>query len=823
MRGIWQDIRFGLRMLAKHRLATAVCVIALALGIGANTAMFSMAEAFLLHPAPFENADRIIALVDTRIQGGGGAGFGPQDMNAVAPATFFDWRKEARSFDSLAAYAWDEVNLTGDREPQKIQSFLITANFFQTIGVQPALGRTFLPEEEEPGKDRELILGHALWEQRYASDRNIVGRSVKVDGKNFTIVGVMSKGFDFPMPAEAWLPLAVDVKERLRRDNRWFWPLGRLKSGVSFAEATAEMQGIAQQHAEAYPDTDKGWMLRPTRLREFITGPLTRQFTILLLGAVGFVLLIACADVANVQFARITGRTNEFAVRAAIGGSRGRLVRQLLIESVLLSCGGAALGLLFAQWDIAMILGHMPPDVAKFVGGWKTIRLDSNAFVFTLGVALFAGLISGIAPSLLSSRTNLAETLKEGGRGSFMGRTRHRLRGALVVAEVALAIVLLVGAGLLVKSFQGLLTVNESYAPATLLTMNLQLPEVQYGDASGRLTFHEQILRGLSTIPGVQSAAIVTHVPYSDGGGLPQGDIAIEGRAPTERGEVVNAIVETISPNYFGQLNIGLRDGRLLTDADGAHSAPAAVVSASLVRRYFPADENPIGRRIKTGKAEDDPAAHPWMTIVGVVNDVHYTWVDKHDVPTLYRSFRQAAPYFTTVVLRTSGEPLKFVSSARAQIAVVDSNLPLYNIKPLDKVITESIVGIAYVAVMMAVLGVMALVLASVGVFGVMSYSVSERSHEIGVRMSMGAEAKDILRLVLRGGMSLTFLGLAIGLPVAFLLARAMSSLLFGVQAWDAGAFIGLPLLLAGVAALACYLPARRAAGLDPLRALRNE
>ena len=499
------------------------------------------------------------------------------------------------------------------------------------------------------------------------------------------------------------------------------------------------------------------------------------------------------------------------------------MIRQLLIESVLLSLGGAALGLVFAQWDIQMILAHMPPDVAKFVAGWKTISLDSNAFLFTLGVAVLSGVISGIAPSLLTSRANIAETLKEGGRGSSVGRTRYRLRGALVVAEIALALVLLVGAGLLVKNFQGLLNVNEGYGPGTLLTMNLQLPEAQYADPATRRTFHEQIVRGLATIPGVQSAAIVTHVPYADGGGVGHTDIVIEGRAPVERGEVVDAIVETMSPSYFGQMNIGLRDGRFLTDADGAQSAPVAVVSASLVRRYFPASENPLGRRIKVGKDNEDAATHPWMTIVGVVNDVHYSWINKEDQPTLYRSFRQAAPYFTTVVMRTSGEPLKFVSAARAQVAAVDPDLPLYNIKPLDKVITESIVGIAYVAVMMAVLGVMALVLASVGVFGVMSYSVSERSHEIGVRMSMGAEAKDILRLVLRGGMSLTFLGLAIGLPVAFLLAQAMSSLLFGVQACDVGAFIGLPLLLAGVAALACYLPARRAAGLDPLRALRNE
>ena len=818
METIWQDVRFGVRMLMKHRLASLVCIVALALGIGANAAMFSVAEAFLLHPVPFENADRIVALVDRHTQESAG-GFGPQDYVPIAPATYFDWKKEAHSFDQITAYAWDEVNLTGDREPQKVQTFQVAANFFETIGVHPAMGRAFLPEEEEVGKGQSLILGHALWQQRFASDPNILGKNVKVDGKSFTIVGVMAKGFDYPMPAEAWIPLSFDVKERLRRDNRWLWPLGRLAPGVSFAQGAAEMQAIAQRQVEAYPDTNKGFQLSPLELREFVTSTLTRQYTLLLMGAVAFVLLIACANVANVQFARVTGRVGEFAIRTALGGSRWRVVRQLLIESILLSMAGAVLGLFLAQWDIDMILAHMPPDVAKFVAGWKTIGLDSNAFLFALTVSIVSGVLSGIAPSLLSSRTNVTDTLKEGGRGSTMGRGRHRLRAALVVAEVTLALVLLVGAGLLVRSFQGLLSVNENYSPETLLTMNLTLPETQYGKAPERLNFHEQVQQRLAAIPGVQTAALVTHVPYANGGGISTRDFSVEGRPLTRRDESRDAIVETTSPSYFGELNIGLRDGRVLTDADGAETARVAVISASMARRYF-GDENPLGKHIKIGKADSDD---PWMTVVGVVNDLHYSWISKEDVPTIYRSFRQSPPVYTTLVLRTSGDPMKFVAAARSQIAAVDPNLPMYNIKPMDKVITESIVGIAYVATMMAVLGVIALVLASVGIFGVMSYSVSERTHEIGIRMSQGAQTRDILALVLRGGMLMTLLGLAIGLPIALVLARTLSALLFNVQAADPVSFIGLPLLLAAVAALACYLPARRAAQLDPLSALRHE
>lgn len=820
MTNLWYDIRFGARMLRKHKLTTSACVLALALGIGANTAIFSVAEGTLLHPAPFEGADKIVALVEAR----------PQDnvnMNGDSPASFLSWRKQSQSFEDMGAYAWDEVNLTGNGNPQKVQAFDVTGNFFSLLGVRPQLGRGFMPGAEISGKTPEIILGHALWEQRYAADPNIVGKNVKVDGKDFAVVGVMGKGFDFPMPAEAWLPLYIETKDRERRDSRWLWVLGRLKPGVSFLSASAEMRGIQQREAEAYPDTDKGWVLNPMPLAEFMTGTLTRQYTLMLMGAVAFVLLIACADVANVQFARMTSRNSELAVRAALGGTRWRVVRQLLTESVLLSGVGAVLGLFIAEWAIWMILSHMPADVAKFIAGWKTISLDANAFVFTLLAVVLSGVVSGIAPAVLASRANLSNPMRESGRGTTVSRLRGRLRSALVVAEVSLALVLLVGAGLLVKNFQGLVDVTESYSPRTLLTLNFMLPEKQYSQPAQRLTFSQQILERLIPLPGVQSASLVTHVPYAEGGSVGTQSFSIRELPARQRGDMQEAIIENVTPNYFRVMNIALRDGRLLGDSDGADSQRVVVISESLAHRYFE-NRNPLGNHISIGRnpmdgSDNAVSDHPWWTVVGVVNDVHYSWINKEDVPTIYGTYRQAPPFYTTVMLRTSGNPTQFIAPAHTEIAAVDPDLPLYNIKPMDRVITESIIGIAYIATMMAVLGAIALVLASVGIFGVMSYSVNERSHEIGVRVSLGAQAGDILRMVMRSGMILTVAGLAIGLPVALALAYALSSLLFGVKVADPVAFLGLPLLLAAVATLACYLPARRAVRLDPIAALRHD
>jgi putative ABC transport system permease protein len=810
-----QDIRFALRMLRKNRLATLVSVLTLALGIGANTAIFSVAEGFLVHPVPLPNVERLAAINNARSHE-------QIELSGVAPATYFDWLGQTKSFDELAAYQWDEINLTGTTSPQKVQAFAVTFNFFHLVGVAPAMGRAFLPDEEQPGQDRAVILSRGLWERTYGSDPNILNRQVKVDGLPYTVVGVMDKGFDFPLPAEAWVPLALSTEQRKNRDSRSLHAIAHLRPGVTFSSASAEMQTIFKQQAAAYPDSYNGWHIDVRSLADFTVGDLNRQYTLLFLGAVGFVLLIACFNIANIQFARMTSRAKELAVRKTLGSSRWRIVRQLLTESILLALGGAVAGLGLAYWEIQLMVNNMPADVAKFIAGWKTIHLDSGAFLYTLVIAVACGVVSGIAPALLSSHATLGDTLKETGRGSSVGAKRHRLRNALVVAEIALALVLLVGSGLLVKNFRGLLAVNNNFAPQTMLTMNLQLPDAEYPSPTTRLAFHAQALERLAALPGVESAGLVTKVPFADGGGASRWNFQIEGRAPAGREEVVSAIIETASPNYTSMLHIELLDGRELAATDRAETLPVCLVSQSLVRRYFQG-QNPLHHRIRVAGAAQD-SANSWMTVVGVVRDVRYSWINKDVIPTVYRSFRQFPRSYTTLLVRTRGQdPSQLAPAVREAIAAVDPNIPLYNLKPFDRIIIESIIGMAYVATIMAILGFIALVLASVGVYGVMSYAVSERTHEIGIRMSLGAETGDILSLVLRNGLLLTAIGLIIGFPVAFLMARALSGLFFGVDASDPAALAGIPLLLAAVAVLACYIPAVRASRVDPLQALRYQ
>jgi putative ABC transport system permease protein len=807
---LYKDLRYGLRVLGRSPGFTAAAVLSLALGIGTNTAIFSVADAFLLKPLPYMDARDLAVISEVAPK---------QDVfpNNVAPANFLDWQNQTTSFQEMAASEWMDMNLTGAGEPERVQGFLVSANFFRAVGVDPAAGRGFLQGEDGAGRDNVAILSYGLWQRRFGSDSGMVGKDIELDGKKYAVVGIMPRDFDYPVTAEVWTPLVMDSKERAIRDKHYLEIVGRLKPGVEISQASAEVQTIAKRLEATYPDTNKGWGARVMPIREYVLSDLTRQYTLMLMAAVMFVLLIACANVANLQYARSAGREKEMALRQALGAGRWRLVRQLLTESLVLGLIGAAISLPLAKGCIDLILAGMPAEVAKFIPGWKAIGLDWRALAFTMGIAVFAGVVSGLAPSFRGSRSSLNEALKEGGRSTSAGGARQRVRAGLVVAEVALALILLVGAGLMTKGFRALVTANQSLNPESVLTMRVSLPEPKYKDASKMASFYEQALSGMSTIPGVEGAAVVTGVPYGNGGSSTEFSIQDHPRADPSVRSI--ARFQVVSPNYFQIMHVALLRGREFNDLDGPDSMQVAIISQNMADRYW-AGEDPLGKRLKVGDPYSNKA---WMTVVGIAQDVKYEWFPQGLEPALYLPYRQAPLPYSYFAVRTTGDPIKVASAVRSKVASVDPVQPLYDIRSLERVITNSVVGLAYVAVMMAILGGIALFLSSVGVYGLISYSVSERTHEIGLRMALGARRVEVLRMVVGSGLVLTVSGLVIGLPISVLLARLMSSLVFGVSSTDMITFGGVSLVLTTVAMLASYIPAHRATRVDPMIALRCE
>jgi putative ABC transport system permease protein len=630
------------------------------------------------------------------------------------------------------------------------------------------------------------------------------------------VIAVMVKKFNFPVGVEMWAPWTTDPQESQVRGRHYLKVLARLKPGVSIHQASAEMTTIARRMSEQYPETNRGWDAQVVPIKYFVTGDLTYRYTLMLLAAVGFVLLIACANVANLQFARGAARQREFAVRTALGAHRWRVVRQLLTESIALSLVGAAVGFGLAEWGVQLILAYMPADIARYIAGWYEIQLDARAFAFALGLAVLSGVVSGLAPAIQSSKPDLNETLKESGRGTSAGRSRQRVRSVLVVSELALALVLLIGAGLMVTGVKSLLAVRQPYDPRHVLSVQINLPEGKYNDLRKRASFYGQVLEQLRSVPEIESAAIVRSLPYGDGHRVVQ--LGIEG-VPVEKGEYRSAQSETISPDYFSLMRIPLREGRMLGERDGAESLPVVVVSERMARRYWPG-QSALGRRIKAGAADSEK---PWLTIVGVVGEIQYDWLDREPPPVLYQSYRQAAEGWTTLAVRSHGDPMRVVTAVRSQVAKVDPDQPLAEIKTLDRVMTDAVLGLSYVAVMMTVLGVIALALSAIGVSGLMAYAVTERTHEIGVRLALGAQRDSVLRMLVGRGMLLAGIGLGIGLTGSIFIARLLSSLIFGVSATDWTTFGGVLLAMAVVALAASYFPARRAARLDPTIALRHE
>ena len=808
MNRLWQDVRYGMRVLAKNHGVTLLAICALALGIGANAAIFSVADPLLLRPEPFPNLNRLVLMfnkVGTLT-----------DENSMYPADYEAIRTESRSFDQLAAYAVGETNLTGEGDPERELAARVTPNFYEALGVQPLLGRGFLPGEGAPGRDQEAVLSYGLWQSKFAGDPGILGKQIHLNGRSFTIIGVMPKDFAYPTSAEVWEPLALAASDKVDRENNYLFPVGLLKSEVSVSRAAAELDGIGERLAQEFPKSNEKLRIRVVRFRTYATDEMTHNFMVLLLAAVGFVLLIACANVANLQLARVAGREREIALRSALGASRWRVVRQLLTESVLLALAGAAAGLVLAGWAVGIIVSHMPAELSQYLAGANRISLDWRAVAYTAAIAIIAGILAGLAPALGHSRPDLSHSLKEGGRGGGPTRASHWLRAMLVVAEVAAAMVLLVGAGLLVKGFRALLAANDRFAPQSLLTMKIALPMANYSDQSKIAGFYDQALTQMGAIPGVESASLATVVP--DGDDFSYHPFTGEGAVySSDSGHI--ALAESISPNYFRTLRLPLLRGREFTEVDGMNSPRVAIISRLMAERYWPA-QDALGKHIKQGRPI---SKEPWLTIVGIVDDTKYNPYFQAVDGVIYVPYQQHAAMSAGFLLRTKGDPLAFVSAVRAKIRTVDPEQPIYEPKTFALLTHEELVGIWFIAALMAALGVIALVLASSGVYGVMASSVTERTREIGIRLALGAERGQVLRWIAARGMRLAVIGLAIGLAVAFVLARVLASLIFGVSANDPLIFAGVPAFLAAVAIAACYLPARRAMRVDPIIALRYE
>lgn len=805
-----QNLRYAIRMLSKNPGFTAAAVLALGLGIGANSAIYSLADVLIYRPLLIPDIDRAVIVV-------GSAKTNRKAFDQVSPADFIDFERDVRSIEQLAAATQTSLNITGDGEPERVSGARVSAGFFTGLGAQPALGRMFLASEDSPGANLEAILSHSLWRNHYASDPNILARGIRLEGQTYRIVGVMSKDFSYPPDTDLWIPMAMDARERNMRTAGILTVIGRLKPGSSLTAARAEVEALGERIAERFPESHRNRAYRVELLREYVSGNLVADFVRMLLASVAFVLLIACSNVANLQLARVSMRSKEIAVRAALGAGRFRIVRQFLTESVLLGLLGAGLGVVLAYWGLALMRPALPASVVRQLPSWNRLGVDSHVLLFTLTIATLASLIAGIVPAWFGSRADLNETLKESGRGTSTSARRHRLRGALVVGQIVLALVLLVGAGLLAKGSRLVSDPAPNLDPATALTMRMTLADSKYARPVDVAAFEQKFVPALRALPGVTAATLVSNIPYSGSWG--NVNFTIEGRDPRAAGPSATAVNQRISPDYFRAFHLPLREGRGFTEADGRDAPNVAIISRAFANRFF-AGQSPLGRRVKVGLASE---GSDWMTIVGVASDVRQIPFDKTYRPVLYRPFQQWPARGFDVLIRTSGDPKQLEAAARARLTAIDPDQPIFQLKTLDQLFDDQLSGFRFLSVLMGIFGLVALFLSGIGVYAMMAYSVNERTHEIGVRMALGARAADVLWLVVRRGLVLTAIGLAIGLPATIALARLIANLLFGVNEYDPAVFATGLVVLTGAAALASYIPARRATRVDPIITLRTE
>jgi putative ABC transport system permease protein len=803
-----QDIRYALRLMQRNWGFTLIAVLSLSLGIGANTALFSVINAVLLRPLPFAEPDRLVMIWEDATF----IGF-PQDT--PAPGNYADWKAQAQTFADMAARSNRSFNLTGDGEPEKVQAYEITANFFPLLGVQPILGRNFTEAEDQPGANKVAIISHSLWQTRYGGEAGILNRTLLLNDEKYTVIGVMPADFQFgPDYIRLWTPIAFTPQDLANHGDHYLNVVGRLKPGVTVAQANAEIQAIMKRIAEKNPEVSGQLGALVIPLHEQLTGKMGRSLW-LLLGAVGIVLLIACANIAGLLLSRAATRQRELAVRTALGAGRWRIVRQLLTESIVLAGVGGGLGLLLASWSFALLQGMIPSEMKLAT----TLTMDMRVLLFSLGVSLLAGVLFGLAPAWQTSKLELTVALKQGSSRSGFGSGR-RLRHAFVVGEIALALVLLIGAGLLIQTLAKLHGQYASLRAESLLTLRTTLPENKYQEQPKRVAFYDQVLERVQALPGVTAAGYSTTVPLEWAGGA--NGITIEGRQ-ADANTNWNANHRQVSPAYLQTMGIMLRNGRYFTAQDNAQSEPVTIINETMARQYWP-HENPLGKRFKNGPVD---SRHPWLTIVGVVADVRQMGVDKPTKAEMYFPYRQIKSHAfyapRDLVIRATVEPTSLVAAVRAAIHAVDPNQPLANIRTMDSVLGEHTQVQQMGMLLLTAFAALALALAMLGIYGVLSYFVTQHTQEIGVRLALGADGRSIFALVLKRGLLLTGLGMGIGLAASLALTRLLRSLLFEVSAADPLTYIGVAVMLLTVAVLACALPARRAAKVAPMVALRYE
>jgi putative ABC transport system permease protein len=797
-----QDIRYGIRGLMKRPGFTGVALVALALGIGANTAIFSLVNAVLVQPLPFDQPDRLVWMWGNIRQGGNRA--------SVSPLDFLDYRQQNTTFEQFAASFSIPIpiNLTGSGEPERLTSAGVTGDYFDALGVKPALGRTFVLDNEKPGNDQVAVLSYGLWQRRFGGDPAIVNKTVVLDGKSCLILGVMPKDFNFPQTAELWFPMNFDRSPGMKQRKAHFLrPIGRLKPGVTMVQAQADTDAIAKRLEEAYPDTNTGWNLRLVSLRDQLVGN-TKPTLFILLGAVAFVLLIACANVANLLLVRAAARQKEIALRTALGASRLRIVRQMITESVLLALLGGALGTLLANWGIGLLVavsGNDLPPTAR-------VGIDATVLGFTLTVSVLTGVLFGLAPALRTLKLNLTDSLKEGGRSVGEGVQRNLTRSVLVVVESAVAVVLLVGAGLLIRSLIRLQNTSPGFDSHNVLTMRIDLPEDKYPTVEKTTNFFQLLESRVGGLPGVESVGLISELPLS---GQPNDmPYYVEGRPPAMPDQGFDDDFRRVNTQYFQSLRIPILRGRNFTEQEVTKGTKVVLISDLLAKQVFP-NEEPIGHRLVMGMGGEP------FEIIGIVGDIRHHALENQPAPAMYMPTLEGN--WMNLVIRAEGDPANLTAAVRREVKAIDPDQPVAAVKTMEEWLATSVSAQRYRTSLLALFALVAVVLASTGIYGVMSYSVAQRTHEIGVRMALGAGRLDVLKLVIRQGMGLIAVGVGCGLLGAIALTRVMSSMLFEVTPKDPLTFTVVALFLALVALIACYIPARRATKVDPLVALRYE